>query len=97
MGRCIDVLWPEDGTRWKAKVINLNPVTGMATLYYERKEKQDGGDAPKEEGEKKSDAADPDPNAERPPSEPEDVKMTDATEEPAKAEDKKDGEGAGDD
>ena len=52
VGRCIDVLWPEDGTWWKAKVINLNPVTGMATLYYEPKEKQDGGDAPKEEGEK---------------------------------------------
>ena len=48
VGRCIDVLWPEDGTWWKARVIKLNPVTGMATLYYEPKDKEDGGeeDAP---------------------------------------------------
>ncbi len=69
----------------RRKVINLNPVTGMATLYYEPKEKQDGGDAPKEEGEKKVGCG-------RPRSErcttrrasPTDVEMTDATEEPAK-------------
>ena len=98
VGRCIDVLWPEDGTWWKARVIKLNPVTGMATLYYEPKDKEDGGEEdapPAEEGEKKSDPADPDPNDARPPAEPKDAEMADATKEPDLAEDKKDGEGAG--
>ena len=97
VGRCIDVLWPEDGTWWKARVIKLNPVTGMATLYYEPKDKEDGGEEdapPAEEGEKKSDPADPDPNDARPPAEPKDAEMADATKEPDLAEDK-DGEGAG--
>jgi SWI/SNF-related matrix-associated actin-dependent regulator of chromatin subfamily A member 5 len=35
VGRHIDVLWPDDGSWWKARVVNLNPHNGMATLYYE--------------------------------------------------------------
>ena len=35
VGRNIDVLWPDDGSWWKARVVNLNPHNGMATLYYE--------------------------------------------------------------
>ena len=35
VGRYIDVLWPDDGTWWKARVTSINPTRGDATLYYE--------------------------------------------------------------
>ena len=35
VGRYIDVLWPDDGTWWKARVTSLNPHNGYATLFYE--------------------------------------------------------------
>ena len=34
IGRYVEVLWPDDGTWWKAKVTHLVPGTGMATLFY---------------------------------------------------------------
>ncbi len=45
VGRHIDVLWPDDGSWWKARVVNLNPHNGMATLYYEPNAKvEEGGE-----------------------------------------------------
>ena len=56
VGRHIDVLWPDDGSWWKARVVNLNPHNGMATLYYEPNAKVMEEDEPetKKEAEEKS-------------------------------------------
>ena len=81
MGRSSTSL-AEDGTWWKAKVINLNPVTGMACLL--RAPGEAGRRRRSQGGEKKSDQPTRIRTLYARRAEPEDVKMTDATEEPAK-------------
>jgi SWI/SNF-related matrix-associated actin-dependent regulator of chromatin subfamily A member 5 len=69
VGRNIDVLWPDDGSWWKARVVNLNPHNGMATLYYEPNAKVTEEDdetrkeTKKENGETSGDAETREPEA----------------------------------
>jgi SWI/SNF-related matrix-associated actin-dependent regulator of chromatin subfamily A member 5 len=52
IGRYVEVLWPDDGTWWKAKVTHLVPGTGMATRFYGNaatEKKEEGADAAKSE------------------------------------------------
>ena len=80
VGRNIDVLWPDDGSWWKARVVNLNPHNGMATLYYEPDAKvTEEGDEP--ETKKPVDVemngdAEAQPEARQPEAQPETAKTT---------------------
>ena len=80
VGRNIDVLWPDDGSWWKARVVNLNPHNGMATLYYEPDAKvTEEGDEP--ETKKRVDVemsgdAEAQPEARPPEAQPETAKTT---------------------
>jgi len=80
VGRNIDVLWPDDGSWWKARVVNLNPHNGMATLYYEPDAKvTEEGDEP--ETKKLVDVemngdAEAQPEARQPEAQPETAKTT---------------------
>ena len=50
VGRMVEVLWPDDGTWWEAKVTTLNPATGVATLYYPAQEREAKGEGNEAEG-----------------------------------------------
>ena len=74
------MLWPDDGSWWKARVVNLNPHNGMATLYYEPDAKvTEEGDEP--ETKKRVDVemsgdAEAQPEARPPEAQPETAKTT---------------------